>query len=328
MAERILVTGGAGYVGSVCVWHLLNKGYRVLVYDNLSTGHRSAVDPRAEFVLGDLADGSKLDQVIKQFRPDFVMHFAASCLVGESVEKPIDYYRNNVASGLWLVSAMVKNGVSGIVFSSSCAVYGEPVRIPMSEDDPKNPINPYGRTKLAFENLLEDCDLAYGLKNVCLRYFNAAGATPLHGEDHDPETHLIPNVLKVALGKNEEVKVFGDDYPTKDGTCIRDYIHVLDLATAHERCLELLRSGKSDRINLGIGRGFSVLEVIESARRVTQKEIPYKVVARRQGDPAVLVASAQKADHVLGWQPEYRELDEIIETAWKWHMEHPNGYGD
>ncbi len=328
MAERILVTGGAGYVGSVCVWHLLNSGYEVLIYDNLSTGHRCAIDARARFVHGDLGDAAKLEQAFKEFRPDFVMHFAASCLVGESVEKPIDYYKNNIANGICLVSAMIKNGVSGIVFSSSCAVYGEPVRIPMSEEDPKSPINPYGRTKLAFEYLLEDCDHAYGIKSVCLRYFNAAGATADLGEDHDPETHLIPNVLNVALGKSAWVKVFGNDYPTQDGTCIRDYVHVVDLATAHEKALGLLRNSRSERINLGIGKGFSVLEVIRSAMRISGREIPYKVVERRYGDPAILVASAEKARSLLGWEPEYRDLDSIVESAWKWHKEHPNGYGD
>ncbi|MGQ9604241.1 MAG: UDP-glucose 4-epimerase GalE [bacterium] len=328
MAERILVTGGAGYVGSVCVWHLLNKGYEVLIYDNLSTGHRSAIDRRARFVLGDLGESERLSRVFKEFRPDYVMHFAASCLVGESVEKPIDYYKNNVGNGISLISTMVKNGILGIVFSSSCSVYGEPVRIPMSEDDPKNPINPYGRTKRAFEQLLEDCDYAYGIKSVCLRYFNAAGAADSLGEDHSPETHLIPNVLRVVLGKTSLVKVFGNDYPTADGTCVRDYVHVIDLATAHEKAMELLRNKRSDRINLGIGKGFSVLEVIESASRVTGKKIPYEVVERRPGDPAVLIASAKRARDILGWKPEYCDLDRIIESAWKWHKEHPDGYRD
>ncbi len=326
MAEKVLVTGGAGYVGSVCVAGLITNGYQVLIYDNLSTGHKEAVVPGAELEIGDLANREHLGRVMRNFKPNFVMHFAASCLVGESFEKPLIYYRNNVANALNLVDVMLESGVRLLVFSSSCAVYGEPKRIPMEEDDPKQPINPYGKTKLAFEHLLEDCDRAYGLRSVSLRYFNAAGATQDLGEDHLPETHIIPNVLKVALGQASEVTVFGDDYPTRDGTCIRDFIHVSDLADAHERALDILRNDRSERLNLGNGEGFSVLEVIRTAEKVTHKRIPFRIGARRKGDPAVLVASAKKAKEVLGWQPAYDTLEKIIESAWNWHREHPNGY--
>lgn len=327
MKERILVTGGAGYVGSVCVANLRDCGYEVMVYDNLSTGHRAAVPEGVVLEVGDLAEQQRLAGVMSSFRPDFVMHFAASALLGESMAKPLDYYANNVANGHNLLRAMVDHDVKSLVFSSTCAVYGEPERIPMSEEDPRKPINPYGRSKLAFEHLLEDCDAAYGLKSVCLRYFNAAGAAAGLGEDHDPETHLIPNVLKSALGLREELVVFGDDYPTPDGTCVRDYIHIADIADAHEKALGLLRGHKSDKINLGNGKGFSVLDVIKTAERVSGKPIPYSVSARREGDPAVLVASAEKAARVLGWRPAFASLDAIIESAWKWHVEHPHGYG-
>ena len=327
MADRILVTGGAGYVGSVCVEHLIGKGYEVAIYDNLSTGHRVAVPEGAALHEGDLADRKRLSEVISGFRPDFVMHFAASCLVGESYENPIIYYRNNVTNGANLIDVMLKHDVKALIFSSSCAVYGEPQRIPMEEDDPKKPVNPYGNTKLAFENLLEDCDSAYGFRSVSLRYFNAAGATDRFGEDHDPETHIIPNVLKVPSGEVPGVKVFGADYPTEDGTCVRDYVHVRDLAAAHEQALGLLRQDRSDRINLGNGKGFSVMEVIKTSEQVTGTVIPFEVSPRRKGDPAVLVASSAKAARVLGWKPSYASLESIIETAWKWHREHPRGYG-
>jgi UDP-glucose 4-epimerase len=328
LAEKILVTGGAGYVGSVCVALLREKDYEVVIYDNLSAGHREAVTGGAKLEVGDLADRARLTEVFATHTPDFVMHFAASCLVGESYHDPILYYRNNVANAANLVDVMIEHDVRAIIFSSSCAVYGEPVRVPMTEDDPKNPINPYGKTKLTFEHLLEDCDAAHGLKSVALRYFNAAGATDELGEDHDPETHLIPIVLKVPLGLLDGVEVFGDDYPTPDGTCVRDYVHVSDLAAAHESALGILRQGKSERINLGNGNGFSVLDVIRASEHVTGKNIPSKVSPRRRGDPAALVAGAGKAADVLGWQPSYTSLETIIETAWKWHKEHPHGYRD
>jgi UDP-glucose 4-epimerase len=239
--EKVLVTGGAGYVGSAAVAHLIRLGYKVLVYDSLSMGHAEAVPDGTELVIGDLADRDRLGEVMNSLRPDFVMHFAASALAGESYERPLAYYRNNVANGMNLVDAMVAAGVKALIFSSSCAVYGEPTRVPITEAEPKLPINPYGKTKLAFENLLEDCDNAYGLKSVCLRYFNAAGASGRLGEDHEPETHIIPNVLRVALGLDRDLEVFGNDYPTQDGTCVRDYVHIDDLAQAHEKALGLLR---------------------------------------------------------------------------------------
>lgn len=326
MAEKVLVTGGAGYVGSVCADHLLGLGYRVLIYDNLSAGHREAVPEGALFEKGDLADKILLARVFESFRPDLVMHFAAKALAGESYENPVLYYRNNLADGLNLVETMLKYGVKAIIFSSSCSVYGEPRRIPITEEEAKVPVNPYGKTKLAFENLLEDCDNAYGLKSVCLRYFNAAGATPERGEDHDPETHIIPNVLRAALGLGGKLQVFGDDYPTEDGTCVRDYVHIKDLALGHEKAIGLLRSAKSDRINLGNGDGFSVLDVIKTSEKLTGKRIPFEMLPRRKGDPAVLVAGAARAASVLGWRPAYPTLDAIVESAWRWHREHPNGY--
>jgi UDP-glucose 4-epimerase len=326
LKERILVTGGAGYVGSVCVANLKDRGYQVLVYDNLSTGHRAAVREGVTLEVADLSDTGRLSGVMSSFRPDFVMHFAASALLGESMSKPLDYYANNVSNGHNLLRAMVDHDVKALVFSSTCAIYGEPERMPMTENDPRRPINPYGRSKLAFEHLLEDCDAAYGLKSVCLRYFNAAGAAAGLGEDHDPETHLIPNVLKSVLGLGGQLVVFGDDYPTPDGTCVRDYVHIADIADAHEKALGLLRGGVSEKINLGNGKGFSVLDVIRTAEEVTGKSVHYTVSERRPGDPAVLVASADKADRVLGWRPAYASLGSIIESAWKWHVEHPHGY--
>jgi UDP-glucose 4-epimerase len=325
--ERILVTGGAGYVGSVCVAHLRERGYQVLVYDNLSTGHKAAVVEGVPIEVADLADRASLSRVMSSFRPAFVMHFAASALLGESMRKPLDYYANNVTNGQNLIRVMLDHGIRSLIFSSTCAIYGEPEHTPMTEDDPRRPINPYGRSKLAFEHLLEDCDKAYGLKSVCLRYFNAAGAASGLGEDHDPETHLIPNVLKAALGLRKQLVVFGSDYPTHDGTCVRDYVHIADIADAHEKALDILRLDRSDKINLGNGKGFSVLEVIRTSERLLGESIPYKVSARREGDPAVLVASAEKAGRVLGWKPAYSSLESIIESALMWHREHPNGYG-
>lgn len=326
MAERVLVTGGAGYVGSVASSRLVALGYEVLIFDNLSAGHREAVPAGATFEKADLADRDHLFQIFRSFRPDVVMHFAAKALAGESYDEPLVYYRNNVANGLNLVEAMVHHDVRSLVFSSSCSVYGEPAVVPITEDLPKAPINPYGKTKLTFEHILDDAERAHGLKAVCLRYFNAAGASGPFGEDHSPETHIIPNVLRVALGLDAEVSVFGDDYPTEDGTCVRDYVHIEDLAQAHEQALGLLRGGKSDRINLGNGRGFSVLEVIKVSENASGKRIPFKMHPRRLGDPAVLVASSARAVAVLGWRPAYPTLEAIIESAWAWHREHPRGY--
>jgi UDP-glucose 4-epimerase len=327
LAEKVLVTGGAGYVGSASVERLLALGHRVAIYDNLSMGHRQAVPASAVLEVGDLADPRRLGEVFKSFRPDVVMHFAALALAGESYERPTIYYRNNVANGVNLLEAMIEAGVKSMIFSSSCAVYGEPGRVPITEDQPKLPVNPYGKTKLAFENLLEDCENAYGLKSVCLRYFNAAGATALLGEDHEPETHIIPNILGVALGRAGEIEVFGGDYPTGDGTCVRDYVHIEDLAQAHEQALGLLRQGRSDRVNLGNGDGFSVMQVIKVAEKVSGKRIPFKMAPRRKGDPAILVASSTRARSLLGWRPVHDSLEDIVESAWRWHREHPYGYG-
>lgn len=327
MAEKILVTGGAGYVGSVSVGLLVERGFDVVVYDNLSEGHREAVPDGVPLEIGQLADGPRLRDLLDDFKPEFVMHFAASALVGESYDNPLKYFENNIANGVNLVRSMIAAGVRSIVFSSSAAVYGEPSEVPIPEDHARAPVNPYGYTKLAFEQFLEYCGAAYGLCSVCLRYFNASGAAGRLGEDHDPETHLIPNVLGPALGRSDKFSVLGDDYPTHDGTCVRDYIHVSDLADAHVRALDLLRQGRSDRINLGNGRGFSVMEVIKIAEKVTGKSIPYEVAPRRKGDPAVLVASAERAAEVLGWAPEFVSLEDIVRTAWEWHSTHPNGYG-
>ena len=324
--DKVFVTGGAGYVGSVCAGRLIELGYQVLVYDNLSQGHPEAVPRGAILERGDLADKARLAEVLASFRPDLVMHFAANALVGESYRNPLLYYRNNVGGAINLVEAMVAGGVRSIVFSSSCSVYGVPASVPITEDLPRVPVNPYGETKLTVENILADCERAHGLKSVCLRYFNAAGATATNGEDHDPETHLIPNVLRAAVGAGPALEVFGDDYPTADGTCVRDYVHVEDLAQAHEQAIAPLRAGKSDRINLGNGDGFSVLDVIRTCERVCGKSIPYKVAPRRLGDPAVLVASSARAAAVLGWRPRYPKLEAIVESAWRWHRDHPDGY--
>jgi UDP-glucose 4-epimerase len=328
MAERVFVTGGAGYVGSVCSARLVALGYKVMILDDLSAGHAEAVPGGAAFERGDISDTPGLSRALASFKPDVVMHFAARALAGESYENPLEYYRNNIGGGASLLGAMLDQGVRSIVFSSSCSVYGEPGRVPISEGDRKAPVNPYGETKLAFENLLTDCERAYGMRSVCLRYFNAAGGTEERGEDHDPETHIIPNVLKVALGLAPEVQVFGDDYPTKDGTCVRDYVHIEDLARAHEQALGLLRDGLSERINLGNGDGFSVFEVVETCSKIVGKKIPFRVFPRRAGDPAVLVASADRARSVLGWRPAFTTLEPIVESAWRWHSGHPHGYAN
>lgn len=324
----ILVCGGAGYIGSHAVVALLKRNEEVVVVDNLATGHSESV-LGGKLYIGDLRDEDFLDKVFSENDIEAVMHFAASSLVGESVENPFKYYENNVCGTLSLLKAMKKHGVKKIVFSSTAAVYGEPERIPIKEEDRTEPTNPYGETKLAIEKMLKWADAAYGIKYVALRYFNVAGAleTGEIGEDHSPETHLIPIVLQVALGKRDKVMIYGDDYPTKDGTPIRDYIHVMDLVDAHILALEKLRKeNKSEVYNLGNGEGFTVKEVIEVARKVTGHPIPAEVTGRRPGDPAVLVASSKKAIEELGWRPKYASLEEIIKSAWMWHKNHPNGF--
>jgi UDP-glucose 4-epimerase len=324
----ILVTGGAGYIGSHTVLYLKQRGEEVIVLDNLQKGHRDAVLD-AKFYKGDLKDDGILDQIFKTHHIDAVIHFAANSLVGESVEKPLEYYDNNVIGTYHLVKKMIEHGVKKIVFSSTAATYGNPVRVPIQEDDPTVPTNPYGDTKLAIEKMLKWADGAYGLKSVSLRYFNAAGADPEGriGEDHTPETHLIPIVLQVALGQRDKVSIYGDDYPTEDGTCIRDYIHVMDLAEAHFLALQKLNNtNESGVYNLGNGKGFSVKEVIETCRKVTKREIPVEIAPRRAGDPAVLIASSEKAKRELGWEPKYPSLEEIITHAWNWHKNNPNGF--
>lgn len=326
----ILVTGGAGYIGSHTVVELLSKGEEVIVADNLRTGHKKAVTG-GTFYEGDLHDRGFLDSIFEKHEIEAVIHFAASSLVGESVEKPLAYYDNNLIASHTLVSAMIDHGVNKIVFSSTAATYGEPKNIPILEQDFTQPTNPYGETKLAMEKMFRWCDGAYGLKSISLRYFNAAGAHPdaMIGEDHHPESHLIPIILQVALGQRESIGIFGDDYPTEDGTCIRDYIHVMDLANAHWLALEHLRKNNvSDVFNLGNGTGFSVKQVIETAREVTRHRIPEVISPRRAGDPAVLIASSEKAQSVLGWKPKFNDLKTIIATAWKWHQANPNGYND
>ncbi|MCP4351367.1 MAG: UDP-glucose 4-epimerase GalE [Desulfobacterales bacterium] len=325
---NILIVGGAGYIGSHMCNYLRKHGYQPVVFDNLIYGHREAVK-RGPFIEGSIADSVLLRQTFSKYRIEGVMHFAGFCYVGESVTEPGKYYVNNVANTLNLLQIMVEHNVSNFIFSSSCATYGEPVEIPITEDHPQNPVNPYGRTKLMVENILDDFKNAYGLKYVSLRYFNAAGADPdgETGEDHVPETHLIPLILQTALGKRESVSIFGNDYPTRDGTCIRDYIHIDDLAQAHLLALESLLNGSSGGVyNLGNGNGYSVKEVIETACDITGRSIPSKIAKRRSGDPAVLIGSSDKAVKELGWNPRFNDIRTIIETAWKWHKKNPDGY--
>ena len=322
---RILVTGGAGYIGSVVTESLLAGRHEVVVVDHLSTGHRGAIDPRVTFHELDILEEDKLAAVLGA-GIDAVCHFAAFSQVAESVADPLKYYRNNVGGAVSLLRAMKETGVRFFLFSSSAAVYGEPDGTPIGEEAPLRPLNAYGNTKLAIERMLADCSASWGLKYLSLRYFNAAGAGERHGEDHRPETHLIPLVLDVALGRRDELVVYGTDYPTHDGTCVRDYIHVKDLATAHMLGLEKLVDGRTGVLNLGNGRGFSVLEVIRAAKKVTGLEIAYRVGDRRSGDPAVLVASSEKAERVLGWKRLYPAIEEIIRDAYIWKKAHPDGY--
>jgi len=320
---NILVTGGAGYIGSVTAERLLDEGHDVIVFDNLERGHREALDPRARFIAGDLRDSAAIERALTQTRPEAIVHFAAYALVGESMQHPEMYFGNNLCGGINLAAAMLKAGTRRIVFSSTCATYGQPERLPITEDTPQAPTNPYGESKFMLEKVLTWYQLLHGFQPVFLRYFNACGASAKYGEDHEPETHLIPNILKVALGQQAAASLFGDDYDTPDGTCIRDYIHITDLARAH--CLAL---GKdvTGAFNLGTGEGCSVRQVVDMARRVTGHPIPVVQRPRRPGDPARLVAEAAKAGRLLGWRPEHSHLEEIMRTAWVWHRAHPQGY--
>lgn len=325
----ILVLGGAGYIGSHTVKELCDAGENVVVADCLATGHKEAVNKKARFYKGDIRDGAFLDEIFTKEKIDVVMHFCAFSLVGESVVDPIKYYDNNMGGAIMLLKKMHEHGLNKIVFSSTAAVYGEPERVPIMENDKTEPTNPYGETKLSMEKMFKWASKAYGINFVSLRYFNASGAdqTGFIGEDHNPETHLIPLILQVPLGKREFISIFGTDYPTPDGTCIRDYIHVTDLAQAHILAAKYLMAGnKSDIFNLGNGVGFSVKEVIETARKVTGHPIPAKEEGRRAGDPAQLIASSAKAREILGWKPEHDSLEEIIASAWKWHKNNPMGY--
>jgi UDP-glucose 4-epimerase len=326
---RVFVTGGAGYVGSHCVKCLVAAGHDVTVFDNLVAGHPQAVDRGADFIEGDLGETETLAQVLASGRFDAVMHFAAYLNVGESVQQPLKYYRNNVANTLNLLEAMKAAEVKRMVFSSSCAVYGTPESLPITEDLPKDPINPYGATKLTMEWAMRDSAVAWGLGSVALRYFNAAGAAAdgSIGEDHKPEIHLIPLVLEVALDQRESISVFGSDYPTPDGTCVRDYVHVDDLAEAHLLAVEQLKEGEARAFNVGTGSGCSVLEIIATARDVTGHAIPAVMSGRRPGDPPALYADSDKLRQEFGWKPTYTDVREIIATAWRWHGAHPNGYG-
>ena len=327
----ILVCGGAGYIGSHAVHVLVEKGEQVVIVDNLQTGHRGALNPAAKFYEGDIRDAAVLDKIFTENKIEAVIHFAANSLVGESMEKPLLYFNNNVYGMQVLLEAMVRHGVDKIVFSSTAATYGEPKRVPIHEDDETCPTNTYGETKLTMEKMMKWVSLANGVRYVSLRYFNAAGALPdgSIGEDHKTETHLIPLILQVPTGRRDHITVFGDDYPTPDGTCLRDYIHVVDLADAHVLALEYLRKGgASDIFNLGNGQGFSVKEMIAAAEKATGRSIKVEIGARRAGDPAQLIASSEKARTVLGWKPQFTDVEQVIGTAWKWHESHPHGYED
>lgn len=324
---KVLVTGGAGYIGSIVTHQLLERGEEVIVLDNLYQGHRAAVDPRATFYEADLADRAAVNRILAEHRPDGIMHFASYTLVGESMEKPFMYLRDNVVLGLNLMESAVQHGVGRFILSSTANLFDDPAEMPIKETERIVPGSPYGESKFMLERGLHWMDRIYGLKYAALRYFNACGDLPHIGEDHTPETHLIPLVLQVALGQREKITIFGDDYDTPDGTCVRDYIHVLDLAEAHILALYALEQG-SRKYNLGNGRGFSVKEVIETAREVTGHPIPAAVGARRPGDPDVLIASSETIRRELGWEPRHPELRGIIASAWAWHQAHPHGYGN
>ena len=322
---RIFVAGGAGYIGSCTTEYLLDNGHEVAVYDALLNGHRKAVDPRARFYHANLEDTEALDKAMAEFKPEGVIHFAAFIEVGESMDNPGKYFSNNVGNAIKLAEAAHKAGVRKIVFSSTAAVYGMPESVPINEEQPKHPINPYGESKLMFEHILDWYMRIHNLQYTALRYFNAAGATEIHGEDHNPETHLIPIILQAAAGKRKQVSIFGTDYDTPDQTCIRDYVHVLDLAQAH---LLALQHDGSDVFNLGSGCGYSVMEVIDTVKKVTGKDFFVKRDQRRPGDPARLIADSTKARAVLGWKPKYDNLEDIVASAWQWRLKHPDGYCD
>lgn len=323
---KVLVTGGAGYIGSIAVERLIKAGEEVVVFDNLFQGHRDAVHPDAIFVQGDLADKTAVNDLMATHRPDGIMHFASYTLVGESVEKPFLYLRDNIVNGLNLIEAAVNHGVKRFILSSTANLFDDPEKMPIDENERIVPGSPYGESKFILERYLHWMDRLYDMRYACLRYFNACGATETRGEDHDPETHLIPLVLEVALGQREKITIFGDDYDTPDGTCVRDYIHVVDLAEAHILAMRALEDGPSRKYNLGNGRGFSVKEVIDTARAVTEHPIPAEIGARRAGDPDILIASSETINHDLGWKPIYPNLRQIIEMAWKWHVANPQGY--
>jgi len=326
MAERILVTGGAGYIGSVMVAQLLAKGYEPIVFDDLSHGHRAALPSAAKLIVGDVADRAALDEAFTKYEPQAVMHFAAFIEAGESMQRPEKYFRNNTANALTLLEAVLAHGVKRFVFSSTAALYGTPEKTPIAEEAPLQPTNAYGESKLLVEQMLDWLQRIHGLRYSCLRYFNAAGAAGEQGEDHHPESHLIPIALQVALGEHKALAIFGTDYPTPDGTCVRDYVHVSDLAAAHLLVLEALKEKERLIYNLGNGRGFSVREVIDTVRKITGHAIPAKESQRRPGDPSVLVASSEKIKRELGWSPQYADLESIVRSAWNWRKANPNGY--
>lgn len=323
---KVLVTGGAGYIGSVAVDSLIGAGHEVCVFDNLYMGHREAINPEAKFVEGDLSNKEQIGEAMSDFQAEAVMHFASFSLVGESVENPLKYLGENVSNAVNLIEAALETGVGRFILSSTANLFGDPETVPISEKEKICPGSPYGESKYTIERILEWTQKTKGLRFAALRYFNAAGCTPVKGEDHTPETHLIPLVLQVALGQREKIMIFGDDYDTPDGTCIRDYIHVEDLAQAHILALEALESNEVLRYNLGNGNGFSVKEVIETVREVTGHPIPAEITERREGDPAKLVADSSKIREELGWSPKHADMKSIIESAWAWHQAHPEGY--
>ncbi|CAH1764726.1 18680_t:CDS:1 [Entrophospora sp. SA101] len=327
---KVLICGGAGYIGSHIVREFTSyPSYEIIILDNFSKGHLESIPESIKYEKGDICDKESLDKIFEKHRPNAVMHFCASIEVGESVENPLKYYENNVVGTIYLLQTMKKYDVKYFIFSSTAAIFGNPEFTPIPDDAKTLPINPYGDTKLTVEKILDWSEKADGIKYVCLRYFNACGAHESGeiGEDHDPESHLIPLILQVALGRREQIKIFGNDYDTRDGTCIRDYIHVTDLATAHIKALEyLVKENQSQKFNLGSGEGYSVKEVIEAARKVTNHPIPAKVESRRPGDPAILIAGSERAEKILGWKRKYTTIEKIVETAWKFHQNHPHGY--